>query len=174
MTLKDRTWWYKGQLIKYATFGWLLCIALLILNIEQFRNIHPNSWSLFDSALKLIDRKAFFVLSFFGIVVILANYLKPKARFLLQLSLNRELTNYLLILSIFFCLNSFVFDAYIFRDFSLMWLICVLSLMPIEIIFQTISRMRSNRNMIYFIYILICLLDSHFEGRVKIFLKLLD
>jgi hypothetical protein len=174
MTLKDRTWWYKRQLIKYATFGWLLCIALLILNIEQFKNIHPNTWSFFDSVMKLIDRKAFFVLSFFGIIIILANYFKPRARFLLQLNLNRELTNYLFLLSIFFCFNSFIFDAYIFRDFSLMWLLCVLSLMPIELIFQTISRMRSNRNMIYFVYILICLLDSHFEGRVKIFLKLLD
>jgi hypothetical protein len=53
-----------------------------------------------------------------------------------------------------------------------MWILALLSLIPIEILFQTLSKLRSSRNMIYLIYILICLLDSHFEGRLKIFLKM--
>jgi hypothetical protein len=56
----------------------------------------------------------------------------------------------------------------------MIWVLSFLSLIPIELIFQSISRLRSKRNMIYLIYILICLLDSHFEGRVKIFLKIFN
>jgi len=41
----------------------------------------------------------------------------------------------------------------------------------LEVLFQKIHRMRSQRNMIYLIYIIICLLDSHIEGRIKIWLN---
>jgi hypothetical protein len=51
--------------------------------------------------------------------------------------------------------------------FGLMWFVVFLSILPLEWIFQTISRLRSRRNMIYLVYILVCLLDSHFEGRVR-------
>ncbi len=53
-----------------------------------------------------------------------------------------------------------------------MWVLTVFSLIPLEWIFQSISRLRSKRNAIYALYILVCLLDSHFEGRVRIIGKM--
>ncbi len=53
-----------------------------------------------------------------------------------------------------------------------MWVLALLSLFPLELLFQRISRLRSSRNLIYAAYILIALLDSHFEGRVKILYRM--
>lgn len=174
LTLKDRTWWYKRQTIKYATFGWMLSIALVVLNLDQFQILFSNNSNITSLFSKLLYRKAFFILSIFGFVIVLFKYLFPRMKYIKDFNLNTELLRYLIIMILFFFVDSFVFDSYLFRDFSMMWVICYFSLIPIELIFQSITRMRSSRNMIYFVYILICLLDSHFEGRVKIFLKLLD
>ena len=57
------------------------------------------------------------------------------------------------------------------RGFGLMWILPFLGLIPLEWIFQVISRSRSKRNIIYVVYVLVCLLDSHFEGRVRITAK---
>ena len=65
-------------------------------------------------------------------------------------------------------------EEYFLKGFSMMWMLAFMSLIPLELVFQSISRLRSNRNMIYLIYILICLLDSHFEGRVKVFIRIFN
>jgi hypothetical protein len=54
------------------------------------------------------------------------------------------------------------------HSFGLMWFVVFLSVLPLEWIFQSISRLRSRRNFIYLVYVLVCLLDSHFEGRLRI------
>jgi hypothetical protein len=54
------------------------------------------------------------------------------------------------------------------QSFGLMWFVVFLCILPLEWIFQSISRLRSRRNFIYMIYVIVCLLDSHFEGRVRI------
>ena len=73
-------------------------------------------------------------------------------------------------LSILFSYGAFISPDLI-SGLSILWPIVLFCLIPIEFIFQLSSRFRSNRNIIYLMYILICLLDSHFEGRIKIFLN---
>jgi hypothetical protein len=58
-------------------------------------------------------------------------------------------------------------------SFSFMWMLIVFSLVPIELIFKSMHRFRSNRNMVYLIYIIALVLDGHFEGRLKIMLRVL-
>jgi hypothetical protein len=59
----------------------------------------------------------------------------------------------------------------ILKNFGTLWILIFFSLIPIEWIFQVISRSRSKRNIIFVVYVLVCLLDSHFEGRVRIAAK---
>jgi hypothetical protein len=54
------------------------------------------------------------------------------------------------------------------RGLGMLWLLAFFSVLPLEGVFQALSRVRSRRNFIYAVYILVCLLDSHFEGRVRI------
>ena len=84
-------------------------------------------------------------------------------------SLNIVLVSYLIFISF-----SLFWDNSLLLGFGTMWVLAFLSLIPLELIFQSLSRVRSRRNMIYLIYILICLLDSHFEGRVKLFIKIFN
>ena len=62
---------------------------------------------------------------------------------------------------------SLIVDKDLVKNFGMLWFVVFLSILPLEWIFQSISRLRSRRNFIYAIYILVCLLDSHFEGRVR-------
>jgi cellulose synthase/poly-beta-1,6-N-acetylglucosamine synthase-like glycosyltransferase len=71
-------------------------------------------------------------------------------------------------------LFGYFFDRSLMQAFSLMWPLVLLSVIVLEALFQKINRMRSQRNMIYLIYIIICLLDSHIEGRMKICAKFFD
>jgi hypothetical protein len=78
-----------------------------------------------------------------------------------------------LIISIFIIFFlALTIERQLVESFGLLWVLVFFSLIPLEWLFQNISRLRSKRNMIYVIYILICLLDSHFEGRIKILSKL--
>ncbi len=121
---------------------------------------------------EFIYRKAFYVLSFFGVFLVLCfkfNFLK---RYLSLVTFDKERFNQL-----FFCVCVIIvfgltFSKVYLEGFSLLWIIAFLCLIPLEWIFQSISRLRSKRNIIYTLYILVCLLDSHLEGRIRIMGKL--
>lgn len=74
-------------------------------------------------------------------------------------------------ISILLFLGLFLNRSYI-SGFNLIWMLSFFALVPLEWIFQSISRLRSKRNMIYAMYILVCLLDSHLENRFRIIGKL--
>ena len=84
----------------------------------------------------------------------------------------KKLGEFSIILGIFI-LFSLVTGTTLIEDFFIMWIITFFALIPLEGIFQSISRLRSRRNLIYMLYVIVCLLDSHIEGRVKILVKLL-
>jgi len=172
ITLKDKTSWYRRQILRYNLFGFIFIMLTLLLGggwngVSDFEN-----FNLLNDILTLVSRKAFFSLSIFGIVLIGMKFLKKDILSTFKIKLEKLK---ILIISIgIFIIFSIPYKAFLIEDFSLMWMITFFSLIPLEILFQSISRLRSSRNMIYVIYILICLLDSHFEGRIKIFLRLLD
>jgi len=131
-------------------------------------------FSIFKRLALEIERKGFFVLALFGFVFVLLKYFRPKAHWVRELQIEAEsMTIFLSTLALHILLALFWEDSML-MGFGMLWLLSFLSLIPLEFVFQSLSRMRSNRNMIYLVYILICLLDSHFEGRVKIFLKIFN
>jgi hypothetical protein len=172
--LKEKTFWYKKQLIKYALLGIGLCISLFILNLEKFESFTPVRLKYFADVLTHIDRKAIFALCFPGALVILFSIVTSGKKNFKEATLPMGRIKQILVLYLILFIYAVLFDHHLVNGFSVLWMLAFLSLIPIEIIFQGMSRTRSSRNMIYLIYILICLLDSHFEGRVKIFLKLFE
>ena len=170
--LKDKTFWFKRQLMKYALFGAIITIIIVATNTVTWGHSIVLNSTLWQEIYYQIGRKAFFSLSMIGLILlgIIVQHKKISTFYAIHFDRQRVL---IIVTSILFLLVfSFFRDTYILSAFGVMWPVTLLALLPIEVMFQSISRLRSSRNMIYFIYILICLLDSHFEGRVKIFLKL--
>ena len=172
--LKQKTTWYKRQWLKYNTLGVVLSLIIIFTHFELgkvFQGIGFNG--VVDFWAKYISRKAFFTLSIIGLLMIFLNKIKSlkiKMSFLnIDQSKLLELFSLVLVIVI---LGAIINPLYV-QGFSILWFIGFLSLIPLEWIFQSIHRLRSKRNIIYVLYILVCLLDSHFEGRVRSLVKLL-
>lgn len=170
----EKTNWYKRQFIKYSLLGTMISLAIILSNLEGFLDFSILELSSFASELTMIiQRKAFFSISILGPGLFIFFLLNNKKS--IGEKVYDPLLNFKRILLIIFLLLIYavLIDACVLQNFGLMWIVSFFSLMPLEWIFQTIRRMRSRRNMIYLIYILACLLDSHIEGRIKILLDLL-
>jgi hypothetical protein len=172
--LRDRTLWFKRQLLKYSLLGVILTILRLLSHTDLLEPLHSPDWRIFKLLAQEIDRKGFYILGIFGFFVIILKYLKPKFIMLKEFQLERESVSILLASFSIYVLFFLFWDDSLMNGFGMMWPLAFLSLIPIELLFQSLSRVRSSRNMIYLIYILICLLDSHFEGRVKFFWKIFN
>lgn len=172
--LKDKTPWYKKQSFKYSLFGLCLVLAFALTNHGFVEDLRPFNSVLWQQFQIVFFRKGFNLLAIIGVFILLVKYLKPNQALVKDFKIDREKFNELLILLFVVLVFSFTLDYQLMNNFGLMWPIVLFALIPIELLFQSISRLRSRRNMIYLIYIMICLLDSHFEGRVKIFVRLFD
>jgi hypothetical protein len=173
--LRDKTPWFRRQLLKYASFGALLAIVVLLGNsnfLEDFRAFELST--LIQNFKVIFERKAINVLSIFGLIILLLKFSIPRLNLLKEFKIDSFKLFELSTLIVLYGLFALFIDYRLIDSFSLMWPIVLFSLIPLELLFQSISRLRSKRNMIYLVYILICLLDSHFEGRVKIFIKLFE
>jgi hypothetical protein len=115
----------------------------------------------------LIKRKAFYSISFIGLIAFIVMIIKPKIKLMATLTIDYKRLGELGILVICVVALSLIVDKDLVKNFGMLWFVVFLSILPLEWIFQSISRLRSRRNFIYAIYILVCLLDSHFEGRVR-------
>ena len=172
--LNDKSLWYRRQVLKYTSFGLILSLIIFIASIATFDLPTTNSEAYTQMIIRIFARKSFYALSPLGLILIIY-YMFDKSEFLSRwLILNKQ---YLLI--IISAISSTIIFEYFYptglmSNYSLMWVMSLLSLLPLELIFQIMSRLRSSRNMIYLIYILVCLLDSHFEGRVKIIYKIIE
>jgi hypothetical protein len=172
--LKDRTPWFKRQLLKYALFGIVLTLLRLLSHTDLLDPLHTLDLSIIKTISIEINRKGFFVLGLFGFILALIKFNKPKLSFLKDFHIEHESMSIFLLSFFVYVLFSLFWDDALVAGFGMMWPLAFLSLIPLELLFQSLSRARSSRNMIYVIYILICLLDSHFEGRVKVFLKIFN
>lgn len=172
--LRNKTSWYKIKLMKYSLLGIILSGVVFFTNIEALQNLVPRNESFWPEFFKILNRKAFYSLSYFGLLILTLKLFKVKLKIISDFKVNRENLIEIFATILALTISSLVIDSYLLKSFSLMWIFVFFSLIPLELVFQSISRLRSSRNMIYLIYILICLLDSHFEGRVKIFLRLFE
>jgi hypothetical protein len=173
ISLHEKTFWFKRQLLKYTSLGIALSALLVIYSWEEWPAFSPATFSgIFKEIGNLLSRKAFFNLSTIGLIGMIYYFVLERKKQFLQLRLDAEKMKEISLSFLMLMLVGLFFESALFRSFGLLWIICFLSLIPLEFIFQSISRLRSRRNLIYAIYILICLLDSHFEVRLKIFSKL--
>jgi hypothetical protein len=134
--------------------------------------VHAIDFEFLKNFVREIDRKGFFILGVFGLLIALVKVYFNKLNLLKEFQIENQSVNIVLVSYLIFVFFSLFWDGSLISGFGTMWILAFLSLIPLELIFQSISRLRSKRNMIYVIYILICLLDSHFEGRVKLFIKI--
>ncbi len=171
---KDKTLWYKKQFFRYCSFGIFVSFLSFILSTSGFDYSIDLNMNFLSEAVRFIDRKAFFVMSIFGIFVLLIRAVLKKTNRVDFGTFEQEKLNQFIV-SVFsiVCLST-LFDSRFVSDFGMLWILALLSIIPIEVIFQKIRGLRSRRNMIYMIYILICLLDSHFEGRLKIIYRMIQ
>jgi hypothetical protein len=169
--LKDRTFWYKRQLFKYSLFGTILTVIYFFNHIESLDFTNTFNGGAWDVLRQELERKGFYILAVLGFLVLL---IKIFWNSLTAFQIETENIKMFLLTLLLALISSILGEEYFLKGFSMMWILSFLSLIPLELVFQSISRLRSNRNMIYLIYILICLLDSHFEGRVKVFLKIFN
>ena len=169
--LEEKTYWFKRQLNKYFITGAVFAV-LATYFANNYIGFFPMQFESFNShVMDLLNRKAFFSLSVIGGLLMFLIPLTSKD-LLSQFNLIKNKRYLEIVLAIgFLLLCSFIIDTKLMFYFSLMWVMVFFSLYPLECVFQTISRMRSRRNLFYGIYMIICLLDSHFEVRVKTFLK---
>src|SRR5690606_25641169 len=109
-----------------------------------------------------------------GIVILSAKFFMPTHKISQYIQIEREKIFQVSITLFCFLFLSIVFDKELTMYFSVMWIFPFLSVIPLETLFQAILRLRSKRNFLYLLYILICLLDSHVEGRFKIITRLFE
>lgn len=167
--LKESTDWYREQFVKYTSLGMFLIVITMITHMDL--RFFENALTLkqFGTYLSMVlKRKAFYALSFLGLVSLLIMNFKPDRKTLTVLTLDVKRLREFSVLVLCLVLLSLIVDRDLTQSFGLLWFIVFLCILPLEWIFQSISRLRSRRNFIYMIYVILCLLDSHFEGRIRI------
>lgn len=169
--LNKKTTWFKKQTLRYSLFGLLLTIVALVSHSNLDQSYINLDFNYVLNLFGIFKRKAFFILSPFGFLLSFWCCFKVSSNLNRQLKLDDTYLQQLGIGCLILSLYDFFSTSGIFSGFSFMWILTIFSLIPIELIFQKMSRLRSRRNIVYLFYILICLLDSHFEERVKIFLR---
>lgn len=172
--LKQKTTWYKKQWLKYNVLGISLCFITIITHSELGRVFQGVGFEgCFEIISKYVFRKAFYTLSVIGIsMLVMSKFKKIKIKMSFINLDDQRLRELFILVGVIATLGIYVNPLYV-QGFSLLWFIAFLSLIPLEWIFQSIQRLRSKRNLIFALYILVCLLDSHFEGRVRNVSKLL-
>lgn len=166
--LDDHTDWYRGQFVKYTFLGLFLIVVTLLTHVDlSFFEDGLSLAQLQSWVGTLLKRKSFYSLSLIGLVALIPMTLKPGMKLMSTFTVDvKRLRELLILVGILILLALFV-EKNLLVGFGLLWFVVFLSILPLEWIFQTISRLRSRRNFIYMIYVLVCLLDSHFEGRVR-------
>jgi hypothetical protein len=173
-SLREKTLWFRRQFLKYASLGVVLSTLVILTHhgfLEDIKWIDSIYW---ENLNTIFFRKAFNILGFIGVIALLLTFFSKNSPSFKELKLERQKALELILGIALILVFGLTFNSLLIESFFIMWVVVILSLIPIELIFRSISRLRSRRNMIYLIYILICLLDSHFEGRVKIFLRMFD
>jgi hypothetical protein len=167
--LKENTDWYREQFVKYTMLGLFLILVTMITHVDIRFFDHAFTFKQFNTYFNmLLKRKAFYALSYIGLICLLIMNFKPQRKTLRVLTLDVKRLREFSILVVCLLVLTFTVEKDLAQSFGLLWFIVFLCILPLEWIFQSISRLRSRRNFIYMVYVIVCLLDSHFEGRIRI------
>jgi hypothetical protein len=168
--LKEHTDWFRQQFLRYTSLGLFLILVTLLTHpdLQLFENgMSLDQLGTYVSGL--MKRKAFYSLSLIGLVTCALILVKPQLRILTNFIMERRRLGELLILVGILLILAMFAERDLVLSFGMLWFVVFLAIIPLEWIFQTLSRLRSRRNFIYMIYVIVCLLDSHFDGRVRMF-----
>ena len=178
---KEKTLWYKLEWLKFLAPGFLLSLFAYLSSNTAAKSVDSHFYKTIDDLSMLMSGKAIFSLSIFGLVLVVWSSLsnirpfhKLNQSFLRNFTFKRNFHEMWMplvyILSLF--ILSISYSSFFFTGFSTMWILTALSIVPIELIFHKLKVYRSKRNMIYLLYILITLLDSQIEMRLRISAKM--
>jgi len=171
----DATDWYKSQFVKYTLLGFFIIILTLLSHPQvDFFSDTLSSGGLMKYFSTLLKRKAFYQISVIGFLTLTFSLLMPKLKVFVDLKLDFKKLKFLLLLVVTLVVFGLMIDKSFVQDFGLLWFVVFLSLVPLEWVFLTLSRLRSKRNVLYALYVLVCLLDSHFEGRIRLVYQFLS
>ena len=170
--LEGKTAWFKRQWLKYNMMGALIALPVFYIGIQNIDPSFGNTWMLWNKISDHIYRKAFFIISPIGLLLLIMYITKSSRFFLSYVSFDLNKIKEVCLGILFVLSIGVLFNPDFLSGFSLVWVLSFFALIPIEWIFQSISRLRSKRNLIYAMYILVCLLDSHLENRFRIIGKL--
>ena len=172
--LKDKTVWFKKNLFEYTMMGFFMIIITLVLSGSFYTEIFSFSYPPSFSLDFLYFRKAFFTLAPVGMVVFITKLIPSIYQRLSPLKTHKNMVQQLFACLLVSYLLFLLLDPATGESLSFLWVVAFMSLVPLELIFQSMRSFPSSRNIIYPIYILICLLDSRFEERVKVFLQIFE
>lgn len=167
--LGENTDWFRSQFVKYTMLGMFFILITMITHIDLRFFESAFTFKQFGNYINtLLRRKALYSLSVIGLVCLIIMIFKPNRKAFSTFTLDvKRLREFSLLVVCLILLSIFV-EKDLAQSFGLMWFVVFLSILPLEWVFQSISRLRSRRNFIYMIYVMVCLLDSHFEGRIRI------
>lgn len=169
---KNQTIWYKKQWVKYNIFGAVFSIIVFIFQYESLIIEFGGFESLKNIVGDHLYRKSFYLIAPIGLMMSVLFIGKKFKENLSHITLDRAKFEELFYGVGAITLLSVIFGGYFSHGFNYIWILTFFSILPLEWIFQSISRLRSKRNLIYALYILVCLLDSHFENRLRIIGKM--
>lgn len=167
------TLWYKQQLFRYTTLGGIYAFLIFITHQDHqlfFRNL--GQWfSWYQPHLVTIVSKSYFAIIPVGLVLFFIKRKTITQSMLWQNFIGGHRAYDLVVLILMSFLLGFLVFPPIFGVYMLLAIITFLSLFPLEQILVFVQQAKSQRNMIFLSYLLLCLLDSNMEGRVKILIS---
>lgn len=171
----NKTSWFKKQFLKYNLLGALVLLTLIPWEVREFPlAFHLSKANFLQQWDYNFFHKDFYILSLLGLLLIGVFSLNIKNfgnRFNIY---NQDLFGkFIYSLSVLIGISLIIAPQNI-SYLNTLWLMTFVTLVPLEWLFQAVRRLRSKSNMIYGIYIVICLLDSRIEGRIKNIVKFLD
>ncbi|MDH4469067.1 MAG: hypothetical protein QE271_13495 [Bacteriovoracaceae bacterium] len=164
--------WFKQHFYKYTLFSFIVSLLVLLDHGIGLKFSSWDDWIILKNTLIFVFlQKSFLYISIVGIGLLILTKFYPwidrQAQFLNQ---ENKFTDLIIITSFFLVLGLLFYHDYI-SSYLFITLLTFFSLVPLEILFRNLQSLRSQRNLIFVTYILICLFDSHLEGRVKILIN---
>jgi len=161
---QESSLWYLKQFIRYTLVGAALTFLTLLLHHGFQISFNSLNFYEFITQLKIIfTSKSFFILAVPGLFILL---------FDLTSSRDSELRK----ISIFFVLAlfwGFFFEIGAIRSFFIVALISFVCMLTLDKILMKVSINKSHQNLIILFYVVMCMMDSSIEYRVKNLLELL-
>jgi len=172
LTSALRTNWAKLQSLKYMSFGLILTFLFWALGyfvVDNF-SVH-QSWPF---SINLFFKKSFNILGVLGCLLFFTTYFLNRVRRTQKTVPFFNHSNYLLFTFLFTVVVWALSNGGQHFDISafLFFVIVLFSLPILEIVLNTFGFFHSKRNLIFFLYILFSILDSHLESRIKTFISM--